>query len=321
MVHWVNDHILATVGLDKRIKIWNFHNKKLLYSQKVQDFIYNLSYIQKNNTLVFIDTNGQIGFSKGFDFTTLEKTEQQTSLVQPSKPENEVNQTKVPPSVQVNANPNSTQIPTSSSNINEEKKNEEVLIKKAPTKEYFADNWIGSEPQNIVHSSETSLFKSRRFLCWNLIGNIVIRKDHDFNFLDIDFSDKNFHKNIRSRDIYDLQMGDMNYSGAILASKGVQLNENEYEDEIHNDEIKKFSYIQFKGFSYMYEPYDWTIKLQKEENAECVCIGSTWCAVATDYNYIRIFNFVGIETKILSYEKAIVSMAGNIYLIAFIKYS
>lgn len=46
---------------------------------------------------------------------------------------------------------------------------------------------------------------------------------------------------------------------------------------------------------------------------ECVCIGNNWCAASTDYNYIRIFNFVGIETKVLNYEKAIVAMAGNFY--------
>lgn len=206
------------------------------------DFIYNLAYLSHLNTLIFIDSNGQIGFSKGFDFASQDRMELEQPLLMESK-------------VSILEN-----LP-----VSEEKKNNETNNKKVVTKEYFADNWIGAGPQNNIHSSETTLFKSRRFLCWNLIGNIIIRKDHDFNFLDIDFSDKNFHKNIRSRDIYNIEMGDMNYSGAILASKGLQENENEYEDEIHNDETKQYSYIQFKGFSYVYEACDWTIKLQKGE--------------------------------------------------------
>lgn len=94
---------------------------------------------------------------------------------------------------------------------------------------------------------------------------MIVRRDNEYRFMDIDFSDKNFHKNIRARDAYDFEMGDMNYAGAIMASRFVPLNENEYEDEIHSDESKKFSFVQFKSFSYLYEPCDWTVRLQKDE--------------------------------------------------------
>lgn len=229
------------------------------------DFIYNLSYLSHLNTLIFIDSNGQIGFSKGFDFSSQDKMEiEQPLLIKNNEISNEHHLKSNDFS---NSNPLIENKASLFENLpsSEEKKNSDNNNKKVVAKEYFADNWIGAGPQNNIHSSETTLSKSRRFLCWNLIGNIIIRKDHDFNFLDIDFSDKNFRKNIRSRDLYNIEMGDMNYSGAILASRGIQENENEYEDEIHNDESRQYSYIQFKGFSYVYEACDWTVKLQKGE--------------------------------------------------------
>lgn len=63
---------------------------------------------------------------------------------------------------------------------------------------------------------------------------------------------------------------------------------------------------------------EWKSELGEGENAECVAIGNYWCAVATDYHYIRIFSHNGIEINCLSYERPIVAISGYENLLAVI---
>lgn len=276
----------------------------MLISYSCNDYIQSLIYDSINYQLIFIDTNGQLGFCKDELFS------KKISSLPPEQPADKTEK---------NNNKNSK------IEILETKLDEKLLDPKPDEKEkkktYIksdADTWIDATPQEIIHSSSSTIFKMRRFLSWNFVGTIILRKDNEFSFLDIDFSDKKFHKNIRTRDVYNISMGTMNHMGAILASKAESINENEYENELDKDETKKSSYIQYKSFTYTYEAYDWTHKLQKKENAECVCIGSTWCAVATDFNFLRIFNLVGIELNVINYEKRIVCMAGYENLLAYV---
>lgn len=217
--------------------------------------------------IVFIDKNGQIGFWQE-DF--IPKPSETMDLEFPNEIPNkndapiEKPQT-TEPILENKPNELLPKAETTKVNSEEQKKEAEPTEKKQIVQKSNADNWIDAAPQTNFHSSETGFFKNRKFLCWNLIGTIIVRRDNEYNFLDIDFSDKNFHKNIRTRDVYNFEMGDINYCGAIMASRFVPQNENEYEDEIHNDETKKFSFIHFKCFSYLYEPIDWTVKLQKDE--------------------------------------------------------
>lgn len=36
------------------------------------------------------------------------------------------------------------------------------------------------------------------------------------------------------------------------------------------------------------------IELDEEENADCVAIGNDWVAVATDFQFLRVYNISGI---------------------------
>ena len=55
-------------------------------------------------------------------------------------------------------------------------------------------------------------------------------------------------------------MADMNYKGAIFASKFEQ-----DEDEYENEEEKNSSFIQFKNFSYSHEGCDWIFEMPENE--------------------------------------------------------
>ena len=56
----------------------------------------------------------------------------------------------------------------------------------------------------------------------------------------------------------------MNQSGVILASRGSEINEDEYEDENERDETK-FSHIVFKPFNFFHEKDEWHYQLPENE--------------------------------------------------------
>ena len=74
-------------------------------------------------------------------------------------------------------------------------------------------------PQKILYPTSTTDFNNRRFLVWNYVGSISLRKEADFNYIDIDFADKGFHKPLILKDELNICMGVMNYKGALIASR------------------------------------------------------------------------------------------------------
>jgi len=83
-------------------------------------------------------------------------------------------------------------------------------------------------------------------------------------------------------------MAAMNYKGAILATRRLKPNEDDYQKEESPE-----STVVFKNFKFNCEKFEWILHLAGNESAEAVCIGSTWCAVSTDLQLIRIFCFSG----------------------------
>jgi hypothetical protein len=55
------------------------------------------------------------------------------------------------------------------------------------------------------------------------------------------------------------------------------------------------SHIYFKPFSELKKNLkEWHFELVDGESCECLAIGTGWCAVLTDFGYIRIFSMDGI---------------------------
>jgi hypothetical protein len=61
------------------------------------------------------------------------------------------------------------------------------------------------------------------FLHWSHIGIISMRKTQTFTSIDVEFSDKNFHRNICVNDDFGSSMATLNYSGMVLASKAEEI--------------------------------------------------------------------------------------------------
>ena len=62
------------------------------------------------------------------------------------------------------------------------------------------------------------------------MGSIALRYENEFRFIDIEFADQNFKRNLIIPDSYNIELGAMNHVGAVLASKVVS-DENSYEHD------------------------------------------------------------------------------------------
>jgi len=59
-----------------------------------------------------------------------------------------------------------------------------------------------------------------RILAWNLVGTIIKRDEFNYTSLDVEFTNKNFHRNLAINDDFGVQMAALGYAGMVVASKG-----------------------------------------------------------------------------------------------------
>ena len=53
-----------------------------------------------------------------------------------------------------------------------------------------------------------------------MVGTVWLREEFQFTSIDVEFFNKNFHRNLVINDDYGVTMAAMNYSGMVIASKG-----------------------------------------------------------------------------------------------------
>jgi hypothetical protein len=145
-----------------------------------------------------------------------------------------------------------------------------------------------------------------KVLAWNMVGTVCIRQELNYIALDVDFTDKQAHRNIIINDDYGAIMVALGHAGMLIASKGAD--DEEMDDFIRPDDEdidmenaedeekkrKKHAHLLFKPFNSHKNLKDWHLALKHSEQVECVAIGSGWAAAATDFGYIRVFSHEGI---------------------------
>ena len=167
-----------------------------------------------------------------------------------------------------------------------------------------------------------------RVLSWNMVGTVCLREEFQFTSIDVDFTNKNFHRNLVLNDDYRACMAAMNYSGMILASKAQESDLDKYEDDEDDMEIdgddkknKKSSNIYFRPFSEWKTLKDWRFELKDGESVEGVAIGAGWCAAYTDFGYIRVFSSNGIQKYVFSVGSPLLTMVGYENILALVYHS
>ncbi len=179
----------------------------------------------------------------------------------------------------------------------------------------LADKIIDCLPQKPFIPGSTSFLSNSntRYLCWNLIGSIIIREEDEFQAIDVDYSNPTNKKKLVIVDNNNCSMGVLNNCGAILASKGEEEDFNEYEKE-----DKKISTLHFKPIHAWTNLKEWFYSFPQGENIENLALGVDWIAVYTDSFNIRVFNFSGLQQMIFSIPNQILCMAGNENYLAYV---
>jgi hypothetical protein len=176
-----------------------------------------------------------------------------------------------------------------------------------------ADEIIDVYPQSNFMSNcqpDCTVGGKYKVLAWNMVGCVVLRDELAYTSVDVDFKNKQLHRNIVINDDFGVIMASVGYSGMILASKGAENEdgEEEMDDFIRPDDEdidmddpereekkrKKHAHIQFKPFNTFKTIKDWHFALKHNEQVECLAIGSGWCAAATDFGYLRVFSVEGV---------------------------
>ena len=88
-------------------------------------------------------------------------------------------------------------------------------------------------------------------LSWNYVGTVAKRVQNQFTSIDVDFTDRNFHRNFCLNDDFGASMCCLNYSGLLIANEAVKQDMDQYEEELEikeNEIDKKASHIYFKPF-------------------------------------------------------------------------
>ena len=70
-----------------------------------------------------------------------------------------------------------------------------------------------------------------KVLSWNMVGTIWLRQELQYTSVDVEFTNKNFHRNLMFNDDYGAEMAAINYSGLILASRADKVDLDEYEED------------------------------------------------------------------------------------------
>lgn len=111
-------------------------------------------------------------------------------------------------------------------------------------------------------------------LQWSLMGTIQLRKASNFTSVDVEFSDKNFHRNFRANDDFKACMASMNYTGLVTASR--YDGEDQYEDDLKKEEDidRNQSHLYFKPFDEKKNAGEWHFKMQDNESIKAIAQGS-----------------------------------------------
>lgn len=188
-------------------------------------------------------------------------------------------------------------------------------------------DYIDIAPQETFMSNsrfnqQNDIVGDTTFLHWSQIGTVSLRHTKQYTSIDVEFSDKNFHRNICINDDFGSSMATMNYTGLALASKAETVDLDAYEED---DEEKSQTGIDKKRSSLYFKPFnetkvggEWHLQLPKGESIECIASGTNWVVCFTDCNYLRFFSKDGIQKYILNQSSMVVTMAGYENLLAIV---
>jgi hypothetical protein len=181
------------------------------------------------------------------------------------------------------------------------------------------DNIINCFPQEAFINNSTKTLDSTgsRYLCWNMIGSVVIREDGKNKTVECHFSNiANKLKVVFTEEI-NISLGALNNIGLVVASKPEEQDIDKYENETKCN----YSELIFKPVNQESTYKEWRVKFKEHESIDNIAIGIDWISVYTDTNYIYIFSLSGILKFIFSSSQNVICMAGFENILTYVYYS
>lgn len=341
---WITENILVTVDILNNLKVWNYDSKSVVFKYSHKFDIVNVKYSSTLKCLTLFDSDGGLVVSAK-DFVTeksLMSAERKVSKLSLDKTVSKFDEKELEDLVKKpvsNETPDAEmQIENKSEEHSEEESKEEFKDKPKEEEQlvyegnhYNDDSYqqpqndfnmlIGAKPQAPLMSGAVIEPEdpNYRYLCWNSIGTVAIREEVGLNCVEVQFADETFHKNLLVEDDIKTEMATLGHNGVLLASKGAEIDLDQYEDD--TDDYKYISQIKFIPFTSWNSIKPWSYDLPKGENADNLAIGSNFCAIATDLNYIRFFSLEGTQTFVTSYSCSIVTMIAYESLLCIITHN
>ena len=188
--------------------------------------------------------------------------------------------------------------------------------------------------------SSSPLHYPSRYLCWNRVGSIT-RYDLETDpenppnpVLEIIFNDYGLQKPRRIPDIHNMVFAALSVEGALFANAAsletIEKGDEEDEDELHQsgsalyeamkeaevskknkNNKKKCSSIYYRPFDSQWNTTQWLYTLPPEETPLGVACGTSFAAVATSKQFLRLFTISGLQNDILMLPGPIVTMSGQ----------
>ena len=169
--------------------------------------------------------------------------------------------------------------------------------------------------------------RDRRYLVWNHVGSIVLRKENIGNRIEFRFANTGgSNRNDSIVDHHGYVLGSLAFEGAVFASEP-EVDEDKY-SMLRDRESKKappgstIFYYAFAGQKQLLgvnESFQWT--LSDGEAAMAVAVGKGWLAVATSRCLLYVYSSTGLLCLVSSLPGVVVSMCGCDSLLAVVYHS
>lgn len=172
--------------------------------------------------------------------------------------------------------------------------------------------------------------RDRRYMVWNHVGSIVLRKESIGNRIEFRFT--NTGGSNRNESIVDhlgYVMGSLAFEGAVFASEpevdedrysvSLSLRDRESRKAPPGSTIYYYAFAGQKQLLGVNESFQWT--LSDGEAALAVAVGQGWLAVATSRCLLYVYSSTGLLCLVTSLPGVVVSMCGSDSLLAVFYHS
>ncbi|XP_068169081.1 WD repeat and HMG-box DNA-binding protein 1 [Antennarius striatus] len=144
---------------------------------------------------------------------------------------------------------------------------------------------LPTPPQKAFQPSSTPRHLTHRFMVWNSVGVVRAHRDEHEAAVEVEFHDSAVHHALHLADALGHALAALSHEAVLLACPST-------------DQLA--SKLQCLHFSSWDTCKEWTVDLPPGEDAQALCLGRGWGAVATSALMLRLFSVGGLQRGVFS---------------------